>query len=181
MSWKKRISLNCRRCNKPDQIQGMLILSRGLCGACWGIEVEKGFNNVDTKLSIVDMAWDSNTRDVRFRRDEINRQHFNIPHIVKFHSPDGMSWGYAGSGPADFALNILEVFMRDYEYADVEIQNYGGAGEPKKLLICRSSWLLHQEFKRQFIQNKPEKGGIIRGSVIREWIEAKLEESKSEG
>ena len=29
-----------------------------------------------------------------------------LPHLVR-HSPDGFSWGYAGSGPADLSLAIL--------------------------------------------------------------------------
>lgn len=48
---------------------------------------------------------------------------FNLPlHIVK-HSPTGLAWGYAGSGPADLALSLLtdvigreeaEKYYRDY-------------------------------------------------------------------
>ncbi len=29
-----------------------------------------------------------------------------LPHVVR-HSPDGLSWGYAGSGPADLARSLL--------------------------------------------------------------------------
>src|ERR1700737_2041329 len=35
----------------------------------------------------------------------------NIPRSVIQHSPDGFECGYSGSGPADFALNILNAFV----------------------------------------------------------------------
>ena len=36
----------------------------------------------------------------------------NVPRLVTHHSPDGYEWGYGGSGPADFALNILENLLK---------------------------------------------------------------------
>jgi hypothetical protein len=52
------------------------------------------------------------------------------------HSPDGFSWGYAGSGPAQLALAVL-----------LE------AGLDEKQAVR-----LHQEFKRDFIQSLPQEG-----------------------
>ncbi|MEO8853616.1 MAG: DUF6166 domain-containing protein [Ginsengibacter sp.] len=51
---------------------------------------------------------------------------------VRNHSPDGFSWGYGGSGPAQLALAIL------LEYMSVE-----DAGK------------YYQEFKRTFVSNLP--------------------------
>ena len=36
----------------------------------------------------------------------------NVPRLVTHHSPDGYEWGYGGSGPADFALNIIENLLK---------------------------------------------------------------------
>jgi hypothetical protein len=59
-----------------------------------------------------------------------------------------MEWGYAGSGPADFALNILYFFTHDRDFADAH----------------------HQAFKFKYVAGLPEEGGIIRGHTIRSWI-----------
>ncbi len=48
------------------------------------------------------------------------------------HSPDGFSWGYEGSGPAQLALAILLLFM------------------PKE-----EAERHHQEFKRLFVSQLP--------------------------
>lgn len=32
-----------------------------------------------------------------------------LPHLVR-HSPGGFSWGYGGSGPADLARSVLDLF-----------------------------------------------------------------------
>lgn len=36
---------------------------------------------------------------------------------LRNHSPDGFSWGYGGSGPAQFALAILAKVTNDDEFA----------------------------------------------------------------
>ncbi|OGS01441.1 MAG: hypothetical protein A2V88_13965 [Elusimicrobia bacterium RBG_16_66_12] len=74
---------------------------------------------------------------------------FNIPQAIKLHSPTGMEWGYGGSGPADFALNILFHFTGDREFAE----------------------RYHQEFKGQFVAGLPESGGRIPGATIKAWID----------
>ena len=38
--------------------------------------------------------------------DRQSGERYDLPHVVK-HSPAGMEWGYAGSGPADLARSIL--------------------------------------------------------------------------
>lgn len=40
----------------------------------------------------------------------------NFPQVVIHHSPTGMEFGYGGSGPADMALNILELTLRAINY-----------------------------------------------------------------
>jgi hypothetical protein len=76
----------------------------------------------------------------------------NVPWRIKKHSPTGMEWGYGGSGPADFALNILSVFI-----GQEEAERDG----------------LYQLFKWDFVSSLPQEGGTIQREKILEWIEAK--------
>lgn len=71
----------------------------------------------------------------------------NVEQRYIFHSPDGFEWGYGGSGPADFALNILVLFVD----------------------ISTAFWL-HQNFKWEFVARLPTEGGDIPGEKILEWI-----------
>lgn len=41
----------------------------------------------------------------------------NVPSIMVKHSPTGFNFGYAGSGPADFSLNVMLMFCRHAEDA----------------------------------------------------------------
>ena len=71
----------------------------------------------------------------------------NIPQRIIYHSPDGFEWGYGGSGPADFALNILSVFI----------------GQEK-------AFRYYQDFKWKFIASLPFEGGVILREDIISWI-----------
>lgn len=98
------------------------------------------------------LPFDPQTGDiVCFRND--SGLYTNVPRRIVRHSPSGYEWGYGGSGPADFALNILLLFT-DQHTAD----------------------RLYQEFKREFVAALPEWGGTIRGADIRAWLEARRQE-----
>lgn len=73
----------------------------------------------------------------------------NVPQRITLHSPDGFSWGYCGSGPADFALNILSMFIGQEE------AEKGG---------------LYQRFKEQFVATLPPEGGTIKRADILAWL-----------
>jgi hypothetical protein len=66
------------------------------------------------------------------------------------HSPTGMEWGYAGSGPADLALNVLALLVDD-----------------------REAWRLHQDFKADVVARMPEAGGEILMRSVEEWLGAR--------
>lgn len=74
-----------------------------------------------------------------------------------------------GSGPSDFALNILEHFVRDFEEPTIKCWN----GK-----CCRTSWDLHHDFKRDFLCDIPPEGGEIKGSEIRRWLKYMMEEKR---
>jgi hypothetical protein len=63
-----------------------------------------------------------------------------------------MAWGYGGSGPADFALNILAVYV--------------GSEEAERY---------YQDFKWSFVDPMPRSGTIKRDDVLR-WLEEKRKE-----
>jgi len=79
----------------------------------------------------------------------------NVPRRITRHSPDGFEWGYGGSGPADFALNILSIFV--------------GQDLAEKY---------HQDFKREFIATLPHEGGTISREKILSWIMKNIKAKK---
>lgn len=86
---------------------------------------------------------------------------FPLPHVVH-HSPTGFEWSYGGSGPADLALSILSYVIGD-EQETVEIFDGGRVG-------CLA-WLLHQQFKWDFVATWPREGGwAISVGEVRRWI-----------
>ncbi len=95
--------------------------------------------------------------DVICSRDENGRAVTNIPQRIICHSPDGFEWGYGGSGPADFALNILSVFIGQ------EAAQSGG---------------IYQKFKWNVIVNVPQEGGVISREEILRWIDENMKENK---
>ena len=93
----------------------------------------------------------------------------NVPHLVVHHSPDGFEFGYAGSGPADLALNVCQVYLNSIGYHGEKTECYDGN--------CFSlAWVLHQEFKCAFIANAPRTGTSIPWQVIERWFEEHINE-----
>lgn len=85
--------------------------------------------------------------DVRLWRDRDGNALANIPQSLVYHSPTGFEWSYAGSGPADLALNILHLVVRPPE-----------------------AWKMHQDFKCEFLVNMPKAGGTIKMRDVKGWI-----------
>jgi len=112
-----------------------------------------------------DLRWDPATMDVRCARHG-DGLHFNIVQRVRHHSPTGMEWGYAGSGPADLALNILDRFL------PVGEDGWDGVRCWDTHVVSRIAWALHQEFACAFVAALPYEGGVISGARIRAWIAA---------
>ena len=48
----------------------------------------------------------------------------NVPRIEVKHSPTGFNFGYGGSGPADFALNVMLMFCADRKEAHLIYQDF---------------------------------------------------------
>jgi hypothetical protein len=107
--------------------------------------------------------WD---QDVRiWRADGV--VHTSVPHSVIWHSPDGFEYGYAGSGPADLALNILNAFVPPS--VEDSMPCFRGC------CSCFAA-IHHQQFKAEFIT--PIKGSveILKAETIRAWIAQRSED-----
>lgn len=87
----------------------------------------------------------------------------NISHLVVHHSPDGFEFGYGGSGPADLALNVCQLYLNMTGYEGQQEKCYDGQ-------CWRLAFALHQEFKRTFIGGARRSGDVIPFERINAWF-----------
>ena len=93
----------------------------------------------------------------------------NVPHLVAHHSPSGFEFGYAGSGPADLALNVCQWYLNHIGYQGEKSQCFDGN--------CFSlAFILHQDFKRTFIACAPHEGIVIPFQQIQYWFNQHITE-----
>ncbi|MDP9481343.1 MAG: hypothetical protein M3R38_37710 [Actinomycetota bacterium] len=121
------------------------------------------------------LPWDPETGDVVLERvadfeggldlagNLKHKVRTNVPWSVVEHSPAGMLWGYGGQGPADLALNILNLFEPPGTDGHEPVRCFDGEAS-------RTAHELHQEFKARFLAGMPWEGGRISGTEIRAWI-----------
>jgi len=96
-----------------------------------------------------------------------------LPHM-ELHSPTGMSWGYAGSGPADLALSILAHHFGETT-RDIKQANAGLRLPPHCLRF-------YQAFKFAFVAGWGNNWSIT-AEEIDQWINQQIspEETKPLG
>lgn len=89
---------------------------------------------------------------------------YDLPH-VKYHSPAGLEYGYAGSGPADLALSILaDHFNEDAGKLAHELRTLGRPSSP--------AWVYHQDFKWDVIAGKDRaKPWSINSENVQAWLD----------
>lgn len=156
-------SLHCICCNRPLSVRESI--ERGLGPICASRQLEE-ITGDNATGDHVDIPFDPETMDIICRRDA-DGLHFNIFQVFKHHSPSGFEIGYGGSGPADFALNIMALFTNHLnEPRDVKLW------DGKK--ISSLAWNLHQRFKFQFVATLSREGGTIKGDDIRRWVENEI-------
>lgn len=156
---------------------------------------------------VYDLPFDPATMDITCRRDvwviddgvdppgQMVRLHYNISRQHVDHSPSGWEWGYGGSGPSDYALNILATFIGpapealpqptpgdDEWISDEEWDAWVDHQEQRVELhdgtfVHADVYRLHHEFKFAFVASLPREGGTIPGAEIRRWIEEHRVES----
>lgn len=98
------------------------------------------------------------------RRGQEGRTYTNIPHYVTHHSPTGFEWGYGGSGPADLALNVLQMALR--------LGGYNGFNghECREGTCYTLAWIWHHDFKHDVIAAIDEEGGRVPFGEIVDWM-----------
>lgn len=101
--------------------------------------------------------------EIRYWRDERRTLRSNLPHRHHHHSDD-FEVGFAGSGPAEFALNILAVALPG-EPGGATVALHDGSR------VSGEAWDRHQEFKRQLVARLPRGGGIIPAADLAAWLE----------
>lgn len=81
---------------------------------------------------------------------------YKLRHMI-VHSPSGMAWGYGGSGPADLALSILADHLGEADAIPAHQRyNHDIAREIQRT----RAWMLHQDFKWQFIMTTSRRAGV---------------------
>lgn len=92
----------------------------------------------------------------------------NVPHLVVHHSPDGFEFGYGGSGAADLALNVCQLYLNLTQYKGRKTKCYDGN-------CWALAWSLHQDFKREFIADVNwVKGASISFGKIDAWFTSQM-------
>lgn len=129
--------------------------------------------------------FDPQTMDITCRRlpEKGEPAVFNIRQRHRHHSPTGMEYGYLGSGPADFALNVLALFLpidgeeerTEWGDDDVAMSAPNAMALWDGTAVSNEAWDLHHRFKEAFVAALPRAGGTIPGKAIRHWISQKLE------
>lgn len=161
----------CIRCNR--ELKDPESVERGYGPTCWArIQADKAVNDEQMDDEFINEPTDE---VIVMRRTERGVQ-TNVPHLVIDHSPRGYEFGYGGNGPADLALNILELVLRQMGHKGETTTNTRSGS--KCFLMA---FELHQAFKWEFIANIPREGGEIRTNDIINWIEAQRPMYEKEG
>lgn len=138
------MSKACGNCGQP--LTDPLSIRRGIGPDCWA----KMIVRMAAEKDLAKLPFHG---DLVVRRDREGIKHISIPHMIEYHSPTDLEWGYPGSGPAELALNTLFYFTKDRDF----------------------SFRHHQAFKTEFIEGLPKEGGRVSGETIRTWIEKRKE------
>ena len=156
----------CSICYKPLTDPASMAVGMGpTCAARAKVKMKA---DSDDGMEFLPMQM-NDENGVILERTEDGRIRTNVPWLVRDHSPTGFNWGYAGSGPADLALNILEAVLRQtgYKGAKMTIQWNDDT-------CFRAAYAMHQKFKFEFIAGIPGGGGRIPMDRIRAWIDRNI-------
>lgn len=147
--------MNCRRCGRV--LKNPKHIEIGMGPVC----ARKNAMAVTTPGRVKNHVYDDfgGTEDIVAERLPDGRVKTNVVQVIERHSPDGFNFGYGGSGPADFALNILFKFGCSRDECEV----------------------MHQDFKWKFVSTLPqETGGRIKAEYIRGFINEHRRQRKPE-
>lgn len=137
----------CQRCGKP--LSDPESMARGYGKICymklmkhiplnWNMEDNNYMKYEFEELAYEDMENLTNLKPITITGKQSNRQIFigeegtsNLFELIpsesfqiKMHSPDGFNWGYSGSGPAQLALAIILLYVKDEKWIYRLYQNF---------------------------------------------------------
>jgi len=99
-----------------------------------------------------------------WKRTEEGELQTNVRWRVRHHSPTGFEIGYAGSGPADLALNAMaSLFPMSREESADPVDCFDGK-------VGRVAWHHHQPFKFDFLSGADKQQGRIEWEAIAAWL-----------
>lgn len=154
---------HCRRCGRRLTNHGSM--QRGLgpvCAGCGPDDAPAQNTEEFTDFTLFNPI----TEGLILMRDELGAW-TNIPHLVVQHSPSGYEWGYGGSGPADLALNTVEVLLNHLDYSGEREDCYRGTCWAK-------AFEFHQTFKWEFIATAPKNAAVIPFDTMLAWVANRL-------
>lgn len=97
----------------------------------------------------------------------------NCPRSVVLESPAGFDVGHGGSGPADFALNILNAWVPPGYEGESPVECEQGT-------CSEFAHRLHERFKREMLTRLPRSEGCIAKPYLYEWLLAAMESVDSD-
>lgn len=163
----------CTRCHRPltdpDSIRaGMGPECRGLSmrpedGLCKRSEFSDEFDGSTLFEQALVLKRAGRPGDA----DHVRKAITNVPHLVVHHSPDGFEFGYAGSGPADLALNICQLYLNMTGYQGQTMKCYDGT-------CWTLAYMLRHDFKQRFIAGAPFEGWTIPFTDIDAWFRQRI-------
>jgi len=171
----------CRKCGKPLSLPQSV--ERGFGAVCWAkVNASKWDegdedSHFDYFLPAPPLAeaivWERRPHGIQGHN---YRLYTNVPHLITRHSPDGYEWGYGGSGPADFALNIVENLLRMSGHIGPYrvYENYRG----EKANVFELTEKIYQKFKFAFVGGFEKDGGSMPTVNALQWIESQVEQVK---
>lgn len=157
---------NCIRCNRVLKNPASIKAGIGpICAHKNQMEVDMESNKAFNDVEILEPIQ----AGIILSRTAKGECATNVPHVVTHHSPTGFEFGYAGSGPADLALNIVEIILNNLGYEGKREKCWHGD-------CWALAFQLHQSFKFQFISPVPRlTGGVIQYSLAEEWVRSRMQ------
>lgn len=161
----------CNKCGRPLDNAGSI--ARGMGPIC--AEKHAAQQAGIDRLALEDLYINQPlARGIRISRAENGTVMTNVPHHVIHHSPTGYEFGYAGSGPADLALNICHWLVwqnRETLKLDAGPLNVNEKTKCFDGTCLMLAWQAHQDFKRVFIAPlDPAAGGHIAYADALAWL-----------
>jgi hypothetical protein len=153
------MSTTCNRCNR--KLKNPIYVRIGMGKIC----IAKSKGESDRQASLYDpetILGNPLEVGVIIKRLPSGKLATNIRRTLVQHSPTGFEIGYSGSGVADFALNILHIFLPPTGKDNTTVYN--------GMKCSQLAYRLHQTFKDEFLARIKNKG-TISSNKIRKWIE----------